>query len=64
MASCFDAEAVPNTSAPTCLAIWVAAIPTPPAAARHAVPDRDAAHTGDKVPAGRFDHEHRVEHGR
>ena len=32
-ASCFLADAVPKTSAPTIFAIWVAAIPTPPAAA-------------------------------
>ncbi len=33
MASCFEPDAVPNTSAPRDLAIWVAEMPTPPAAA-------------------------------
>ena len=32
MASCLAAEAVPKISAPTFRAIWVAAMPTPPAA--------------------------------
>ena len=33
IASCLEAEAVPKISAPIFFAIWVAAIPTPPAAA-------------------------------